>query len=400
MIGAAAALVFVSTPFFSRLATNAFVEMPLMFYTTLAACIALGDAPRRWVWVGVFGGLAVSVKLNAAVWMCLLPLVDGRDVFRQWRRWMMVLTIAAAVSSPWWVRSWVASGNPTWPLAWTVFKGDFWDARQSALFSAYGAGETPLAGVGPLARMGRRLVDALTPGGDPGHPFRSPLLLIALLMVGFRRRAALPSSVNRLILVGGAYFLFYIIGMPLSMRYLVPLVPFAVLATAWTATIPQAGRWIFPVVMAGLVTTGTPLKENRFWVKARVGIGAFDRGRFLEDSLPTMPMARWIDAHLPPDARILLLNDIRGYYLDRRVIWGNPIYQKYISYDGVSTTDALTARWKAAGATHVLVADGDIRWPVDGAEAVADFIDGAPHRREGACRLYPLYFLSARGERR
>ena len=65
------------------------------------------DEPRRWVVAGVLLGLAVLTKLTAGLWAVPLAVAVRRPRGVGW-----ILAVAAIVSGPWFVRTWVVTGNP------------------------------------------------------------------------------------------------------------------------------------------------------------------------------------------------------------------------------------------------------------------------------------------------
>lgn len=404
-LGWAAAGLLLCTPHFTRLALTALVDMGVAFYAFLALTAALRARDEDgFFWTalaGVFGGIGVSVKLNGVLWLLSFVFLWKGPLRERVRRSAVLLAIAAAVSSPWWMRSWILSGNPVWPYAWGLFGGPFWDARQLEIFSRYASGEVNTAGLTYGARLLQKAVDVVA-WKQGIHPFRGFLFPVFGGALLWRGKKALPPGEAPVVRVILPYVAAYLLFMPLSPRYLSLMAPWAALGIAWTFFPPLDGvRWKgWPVVGGVLLLAwpAAPLREPRLREKASVACGLEERSVFLSRSLPGQAMADWVRLSLPADARIILLTDIRGYYLDRDVIWGSPLYQKFISYDGVGSRAELVSRWKASGATHVLWWRGAVPWPVDGLEALEDFVGSAvPLRTEGEYVLYDLSAAPAAG---
>jgi hypothetical protein len=59
--------------------------------------------------------------------------------------------------------------------------------------------------------------------------------------------------------------------------------------------------------------------------------------------------------YLPLDAKVLLaIWETRGYYLDRTVIWANPISQRIIKWEQFDDVGTLAAFLRSLGITHIL----------------------------------------------
>jgi hypothetical protein len=400
--GWAAAALLVSTPHFTRLALTAMVDMGGALFATLLVLAALRAREEReglfWaVLAGVFGGLSFSCKLNGALWVLCAPAMwawNKAPLRENLRRTAVLWAVAAAVSSPWWLRSWVVSGNPVWPYAWTVFGGRYWDAKQTAVFLAYGSGEIGTAGYTYWPLVLRKVVDAVD-WREAVHPFRGFLYSVFGAAALWRGREVFPSEYRPLGRMLLAYLAVYFFGMPQSVRYLSPVAPWAALGIAWglfsRLESKVWGRRIAVAAVFALAWRGSLLTEPRAREKAAVALGMRDRDAFLSSMVPGYSMESWIDKTLPGDAKVLLLTDIRGFYIHRDIIWGSPIYQKYVSYDGVKTEADLLDRWRRSGADYVLWFREPTPWPADGLEALGAFVSHTPALRvDGDYTLYDL----------
>lgn len=64
----------------------------------------------------------------------------------------------------------------------------------------------------------------------------------------------------------------------------------------------------------------------------------------------------FINNNLPSDAVILLSNDLRGYYLERPYVWGEPMNNMlFIDYTEISDTAEFFALLKQKGITHIRI---------------------------------------------
>mgnify|MGYP001572279192 FL=1 len=70
----------------------------------------------------------------------------------------------------------------------------------------------------------------------------------------------------------------------------------------------------------------------------------------------TYGASSWINANTTPDSAVMLVNDPRGYFLDRKYIISSP-YQSYIDYYGMNGTADLLKRLKELGVSYILIND-------------------------------------------
>ncbi len=193
--GVFAGAFFLATGWTIVTATLAYNEMAVTLFTATALALTV-DAriPHRWRWIGagVLMGAAASAKPTAmflAAPTVGLILLAGTPA-KQWLRLGMFGALAGlAVLAPWLLRNWIASGNPVFPFAASLFGTGHWTAEQLA---RYGAAHSVEGGVAARLRL---LMD-----GSRGvlhaqwalfFPLSMAALAAALLRPRTRRLAAL-----------------------------------------------------------------------------------------------------------------------------------------------------------------------------------------------------------------
>ncbi len=73
-------------------------------------------APRLLFWAALaasLGSLAREYGLSFVALGCAVLLARGRP----WREWALFLTVATAVAAPWYIRTWLLTGNPIFPMS-------------------------------------------------------------------------------------------------------------------------------------------------------------------------------------------------------------------------------------------------------------------------------------------
>jgi 4-amino-4-deoxy-L-arabinose transferase-like glycosyltransferase len=135
-------------------------------------------------------GFALGTKLTVlAFWGMLLIGVLGWNLATT-RRWAKETIPHAAlwgavsliVGLPWYIKTWLYTGNPVYPFFYNLFGGRYWNAENAALYSGdqarFGIDKTPVSLLlGPwqvtMEPLTRNWVNSLIPPGspEPERPF-------------------------------------------------------------------------------------------------------------------------------------------------------------------------------------------------------------------------------------
>jgi len=353
-VGWTAAALLASQPAFLEVAAEPHCDGALALFHLLA-CLAL------WRWskegeggllaaAGLCSGLASAVKLQGLaltgallVWLLLAPRRRaGAAAFLFW---------AALPAAPWYLKTWLAAGNPVWPFYSGLLGGrsqpelvaeglvrlSAWRfPRDAALFWRYG----PQFLLAPAAAL-----SALAAGRGPRLPS----------FIGFYFLATAP-----LILITARYHE--------AWRYLLPLMPAIALAAAWWCV--QACRLPGPRRAAACLVTALGLwpalraaQNNELFAvlalesRAMPGVPAAEVYRARQ--LPFYLFYRKAAAAVPPGERVLLFREIRGYHLRADYQWGDPVMQTQILYDRLGSPEALRDALERRRLNFVLINEGN-----------------------------------------
>lgn len=385
-VSAAAAAAFaVTTPTLLWEAGTTYVDLALALHGA-AGCYALACYAERneraWGTVAALQlGMAAATKhLGIVIAMIALALyalavsARGRSLTSAVRRAAVLAILAAAVPTPWYVRAWLASGNPVFPELFGVF-GAFPAGRWDALaaeglerFGArFGAGRSPAS----LASLPWDVtIHGASFGGSLGPLF---LVMVPALLIAPRRLPVLRWAAAGI----AAYVAVW--ASPLSsfqLRFLMPIVPaLALLAAAAAAAAGHAaGRRAATIATAGVVCL-TALNLPPFvrlheidragwsgWLThvlreppLKVITGREDEASYLRRQVPSFAAWTAIDATLPHDARILTFSEGDQFYSHR---WRIPSYAPAArpAVWGASAAQlaAAAAALRHLGITHVL----------------------------------------------
>ncbi|MBC8104806.1 MAG: glycosyltransferase family 39 protein [Cytophagales bacterium] len=416
--GLVAALLAAGTPILLWEASIAYIDLSTALFTWLSLYALVnaaqsafqdeGGAQKQnlaWLWVSaLMMGFALGTKLTVlAFWGMLLVGVLGWH-FVTTRRWAKETIPHAAlwagvsllVGLPWYLKTWLYTGNPVYPFFYNLFGGRYWNAENAALYAGdqgrFGLGKTP---VDLLLGPWQATMEPLT-AFAAGRPFvfteytafgLSPallaLFLAAPLLVG--RRSLSRASVYLALFALGVYVFWFFLMQ--QTRYLIPAVPALAivgaeaLLHAWEERRRAVGVAGGLLIAASLVwsvyLTGTQLTAPAL---------PFVLGQIAPADYPAQQQGRlgravqWINENTPKEAKVALFDEPRAYYLDRAYLWAQPNHAVgLLPWDTYRGPDDWLADFKRRGYTILLVNEANAsplsqsqRWYSLLSEAIAD----------------------------
>lgn len=429
-VGVVAVALFLSVTLVKRLAGTGLIDLGPGVYV-LPALVALERwrQERRWSWLvlsGAYSGFAAGSKLMGGGFPILLGLLLLAGELRQRPRQLglalrygTVYGLAGlVVAGPWYLRSFLWTGNPIWPFAYNIIGGRNWDALgdeyyyKESLLEGY-ALFVPQTPVGLLQSFIYLLTRPAEMGGYAGG--LGVVVPLGALGAGALVRRA-PRLLWQSLLVCAGFYLMWFAFVSHQLRFLLPVVPLMALAAAYLFVWLYGKvhwRWLQAGLLMGLLVVAFlewpwASEGERALLASRIPYlrGQMSRDAWLDTQIDVMPLFRYANTQLPAGARILLLPyEDRTYYLDRDYIWGNPMSQRVIPFERFSTAAELAVGLRRMGITHIidnptLVYEGLRYWQHDRALMLALRDQcGKPLYRQGGGILYALSdCTSAAGE--
>jgi len=351
-VACAGALLWFGIPLTVHLAGTCYIDLATAWLTTLCAAVLLVEGrtvPRPMALLaGIFAGAAFMTKYTGA-----FALLGAAAVLlaRGWKPGLLGIFCAGAASSClfWLSRNWLELGNPVYPF-FARFLGGL-DSPTLAYWMHNQPGSVDLS---PLAFVRRLWHSCALDEGGVGV-VTSPLWLALSVM------ALLFSRFNRLWLFVIPGFLFWLF-LGLDVRFLLPLLPVVFLASsrAWTERrlrIPLfAGvLLILPLglfdAVRGSLTQFDPIPP---------AVGLRSRENHLLHGLTPSPEyfngALEMGARIAPKARIIMVNSVKSYYIDRRCVVSHQHIDPFplLRYaHAAGDPDRLMLRLRQQGLTHV-----------------------------------------------
>lgn len=310
---------------------------------------------------GLFLGMAVSSKfvgLFAAAPLGFLILARCLRL-REGRAFAAWAACALLAGAPWYLRNAVYWGNPFYP-----YLADWFSADPAMLSLAARAAAKAVEGVPKtalnLVLLPLRLVwDSPRFWAEPGWLWGSFLLALA---AGARR----PGLRARCAAAFGAGYLLLWFAVVQNGRLLLPVMPWLALAAAALALEAwSAGPWRRALAAGALAAGLAPILRSGPGTAAFAALDLVPRGapvsgreRYKQLLVEPYESFSWMDENLPADAKVLLAGEVRGYYLRRPYVWGDPLNEVQLGYERLADARALAARLRGLGVTHVQVSPG------------------------------------------
>lgn len=362
--GAVGALLFMSVPLVIWEAGVAYADITTAMYILLAAHAVLNweeTRQRGWLSVaGIMSGFALGTKMLAIVpiaAICLWVLWAGG-----WKRGLkgalFLGLLAGAVGAPWYVKTYIYTGNPVYPFFYGIFGGRNFSQADADLYSAaqqaMGMGRSALDFIGipwNVTMHGGRFYDTLILYGLLGPAFLG--LIAVQILAGQASRAVLRLAFVSAVFVGAWFLLMQ------NARYVITVLPFLAIIAGSGASIGlrewRKGRIVaagFIVICMGVgIFTGYALVLGS--VRASLGLEPADE--YLSRSFAAYDAFVYINESTPEDSSVLLFDEPRGFYLNREYIWADPGHHQLIPWHKFMGYGEMLLFFEIRGYTHAVI---------------------------------------------
>ena len=373
LAGGVSAILFMSIPVVLYEAGIAYADLTMGLYVTLAVYAILNwERTEQTPWIVVCGlmcGFALGTKVLAAVpiaVLCVWVLIAcGRSSGwgRGFKLALMLGGVSLLVGSPWYIKSFVYTGNPVYPFLYSIFGGKYWSAQAAQAYvaeqSSFGMGKGILKA---LLLPWNLLVNGVyfSNQADPNRPLL--FVLIGPALLGLLPVYVLTKKFNKVILKIGAVAVICLAAWFVLMqhsRYLIGFLPlFCVIAGAGVEAANGAwrfGRHVVNAFVTFCVIIGLFLSYMLAMVGANVVAGAVPQEEYLSGMLDVYDAQMLVNNSLPKDARVILFDEVRGFYLDRDYMWGNPNHHEMIPWKSFSGGKDMVRFLRKQGIDYALL---------------------------------------------
>ena len=388
--------IFISTPIVIWLSTSAYIDLGMTFFSTASvfALVKWRDKSYRdskWLYLSACCmGLAVGSKYNALIaWFItdlLLILVYVRDTKRQLsalKYAALFFFITLIVASPWFIKNYILTDNPFYPLFNTFFKAIHAPSQAPEILGKQMANNSGEFGFFRFRGYlyGESFWETLLipirmffQGDDLSYKYfqgrLNPILIVFLPFIFLNRKFGKDKFI---FLAFSVFFIFMAyFTTAKQVRYIVPVLPFmTILAVMGIKNLSDKfkEKASFPfktLNVSVFIIVALLLIPNIFYLKDHFNkidpipyvLGKETKDDFLKRHLLHYEAVQSINANLPNDAVIYTMYlGRRGYYLEREykndTSFGVNVIRKLVAGSG-SENEFLEAM-KPLGATHIFM---------------------------------------------
>lgn len=366
--GGAPALLIAGTPVVAWQMSTAYIDLSTALYVGLSAFALYAGIRERvtaWFWLGgALMGFALATKYTALLSWGLLGLIgllwSARERWLSGARALLIAGgVALLIGSPWYVRNGLWTGNPVYPFAYEIFGGKGWSQAQADAYRhdqlKFGMGRE----VSHLVLAPWNLTATPAPFADPiGVPLGDRVYLLPAMGMGYLATVGLVIMGGlsagmgwlALFVLGSFVGWFYLMQ---QIRYLIPIFP--VVAGMGGFSLAAVPTWLRGAYVGVLgLQAGFTLWLLGSAYLPSVPIALQDREAYLQRRLQIYPAVRFLNQQTPESAGVLLLDETRGYYLNRPYMWANAGHHRLIPYDTMQTPSQLIGWMRAHNYRYVL----------------------------------------------
>jgi hypothetical protein len=376
--GLIAVLVTAAIPTAYYVASSGYIDLAMSLFVLLASyalCRWWQTLGRGWlILIGIFLGAALAAKLTALFVIAAFVLIVMLRARKEQDAAAKIvaggaaaMVLAGVLASPWYLRTWKATGSPVFPFYMSLWKGDAagWDVERSNLFqsmnSRYGRPEK-----NALDYIAAPVTTAIFAQPEKAEFFDGVIgvsFLIGLpVLIWGLWKFEMPVEVRIISGIAAISFLFWLFSSQ-QLRYLLPVLPLVAIANIVSAEIvgksarslrDWAGAGFALAAIAGILVSAAWFLQRS---PVRVVLGGEDRDAYLARQIDYYPYYRTLNSETAADAKVWLINMRRDTYnLDR------PYFSDYIFEDwtlremvwGSRNVEELRAKTAAMGIQYIL----------------------------------------------
>jgi len=358
-----AAAIFYLTPGVFTQATYAYIDIGWAFYTFMgfyAIMLRGSSIEKRWlVCAGVMCGIAADTKyigLITPVTIGLILIIKGllqKESYKDLTKSFVLFSIiVVAIIFPYYIRPYLYTGNPFYPFYVKYIAESGWYGREGSLGFNLGMEKTLL----------NFLVSPWFLTYYPGKMFGgnesqlSPIYLAFVPALLFLKKKGKPVLI--ISIFAGIFYFFWFFKFP-AVRYILPIISFLALLSGYVVWAMDNRSKYFGYLIKAVFSVFLVLNFGLCIYYNREELVYFSTGANVEDYLAKQDRSskifQYINKHTSPTSKILLVNEIRNFYLDRSHIREN-YYKIYDEYH-LNEIEEIIMDLKSKGITHVMYAE-------------------------------------------
>ncbi|MBO05629.1 MAG: hypothetical protein CMI58_01060, partial [Parcubacteria group bacterium] len=354
-----AASIFFLTPGVFTQATYAKNDIAWAFYSFMGFyALLLRDAGiserRLLVFAGVMCGIAADTKyigLITPVAIGLILIAKGflhRENYKDLAKSFVLFSITVVVIMfPYYIRPYLYTGNPLYPFYFKYIVESGWYRP-----SGFGMDKNLINFI--VSPWFLTYYPGKTFGGNESQ--LSPFILAFLPALLFLRKKG--KHILLISVFAGIFYFFWFYKFP-AVRYILPIIPFLALLSGYVVWAIHNRSKYFGYLIKIIFSIFMVLNFGLCIYYTREELVFFSKGANVEDYLAkqdrTSKIFQYINKNTPPTSKVLLVNEIRNFYLDRGHI--REFYYRTQDKYQLKKIDAILDDLEIKGITHILYAE-------------------------------------------
>ncbi len=309
---------------------------------------------------GLLSGLAASAKITglwAIAALGAMILIQRYESIREKTGEIFLYGSGTfLLGFPWYLKNWLQTENPVWP-----YLGQFFHASAPDMAAWKRLSDSVTEGVSKtfVHYLSVPFLLILRPAKFLHHPQWMMVPFFILLFIRLIRRPPLEPHEKKTLLF---IFFFYTVWFYVyqDWRYFLPAATIlAVLIGAWSAQLLGEKSFLRTLAFSALLIGLWPLKKlssnNEMYAFLNLDAASEPPAEhYLEKTLGPWYLMSQAANRLPPNSKIFLFRDVRGYYLNSPYAWGDPLNPGVLDYASITDWRQLRQELLALGFTHIL----------------------------------------------
>ncbi len=348
------------TPTLMNQVTTTYIDAGVSLFIFLGYCIfleALKDLkPVEFFYSGLLIGVAVAMRyLSLSAYCTVMTLL----AFRFFQKGVKIRVLSVAIwftlgvsltSAYWFLRAWLHTGNPVYPYLSQLFGTQDFTFLDVLYFEYLGLPKS----LGNFLMLLWNMT--FKPQYFDYYHWIGPFYLSALPF--FLYAAVVVKSAR----IHVFYFFFFTIFWYFTgqdTRYFLPVIPVYLIATAIgmkaLSEVFGTGKRLILAKTAAITLIASlflvTIRHFRFQFMPLLGVWSVRK--YMRQVERSIPIAEWMNEHLPQDAKILNLDEPHQFYFERASIMDMD-FNARTDYKSHPSPDAIASHLKERGITHIL----------------------------------------------
>ena len=359
-----------SMPIFLWSITTAYIDIASAFFVLLAVYFTFSyiDTKNKkdLIACGLAIGFTASLKMTGIQFILLFPLwilidnaINAKHI--NWKNILYIIIPALIICMPWYIKTFIFTGNPVYPFFYEIFGGRDWTQELATTYS----NKQSLFGIGH--NLQSFVMTPLQMTIKPKDFYDQPGLYIGpLLLIIFPCICLLVQVHNRKLFGLGAIIIIqYLIWFAMShqSRYLMPMflcsavfIPAILYSINGIKLIRGALIFVFAVAALSGMSRMYAMAFN--YDRYSVITGQITNDEYISKYFKSYSCNKYINS-LPKNQEILvgLIGDTEGFYLNKPYVWADSSHNKIFNHQ-YKTPEELVKTLIKNKITHVIVPFG------------------------------------------